>query len=143
MAYGSLEFVQAEFKNITFDAETMITDTEVERFILEADTLIDSRLCLKYKTPITGPQSLVLVRLIETWLVKSRVLSIMRVKSGTEDVDQEGADPGKRATQMLDDLISGKMKLPDAEPVSTSDGIKSYSFDHEIKHVFDVTKTQW
>jgi hypothetical protein len=143
MAYATLEHIQAEFKSIEFDDNTMITSSEVERFSLEADAEIDSRLCLTYETPITGPQSLILVRLIEIGIVKGRILSIMRVKSGSEQADQEGSDPSARAYKMLDDLVSGKRKLPDQPLVTTADGVKSYNYDNEIEHVFDVTKTQW
>jgi hypothetical protein len=143
MAYSDLAQVQAEFKDITFDVNTPVTPAEVDRFLEEASAYINSRLGLLYQTPVLGTQAAIVLRTIETYLVKSRILSIMKVKAGIGVAEQESDDPGSQGLRMLDEIISGKLTLTDAQILTGAAGVRSYSYENDIPHVFDVTKTQW
>jgi phage gp36-like protein len=143
MSYATQSHIEAEFKDVTFSTTTAVTPTDITRFLEEADAEIDSKLSLKYATPITGTNALIIVRLIEIWLVKSRVSEILRVKTGRPESDQEGGDPGERARQWLTDLVSEKMRLTDGTRASSYDGVRSYALENSLEHVFDKDIDQW
>jgi hypothetical protein len=95
MSYADLSHIQSEFKDVTFDADSAVTDTEIARFLEEADAEIDMNLCGMYETPITGTTALVIVRMIEIWLVKDRVSEILLVKTGRPETTRTvGVDQG-------------------------------------------------
>ena len=68
MAYTTLAKVKSMFRSISIEAETgnedtntVVTSEEVDEFILEADSEINSKLSDYYDTPITGAESLVII----------------------------------------------------------------------------------
>ena len=52
MAYSTNAQVASEFKSITFSSSTSVTDTEVDRFIVEADEEINYKIGRVYVVPI-------------------------------------------------------------------------------------------
>jgi len=148
MAYATSAHISSEFKDITFSASTKVTDTEVDRFIEEADAEIDSVLSKRYVTPITGSVSLILIRQISIWLVAQRVKDILVVKTGVKGSDQgnlrnDDIRLDRKAKNMLQDIVNEKLDLVDATFLDSSGGVSSYNVDNNIGHVFDRESNQW
>lgn len=144
MSYATQAEVLTEFKDFVPTSSTAISTTDIDAMIAEAEAEINSRLCVKYTTPITGTEALLIARMVEKWLVKFRIEYILQVKTGREPDKQEG---GKSLRQMaldiLDALVKGTMKLSDATLASSADGVKSYSSANDTQHVFDKSAKQW
>jgi phage gp36-like protein len=145
MAYATEAEIESEFKNLTIDTGTAITTATVATYLAQADAEINSRLGVKYETPITGTESLVLIKMIEIWLVKDRVQKAMKVKTGIEKSSQDlgDADYRKQALDLLADLASGKVALSDATLKDSSGGVKSYASSNSVENIFKVGVTQW
>jgi phage gp36-like protein len=144
MSYATVQYIEEEFKDVEFTSTSALTDTEVTRFLEEADAEIDMNLGTRYQTPITGTQALIIMRIIAIWLVKSRVSEILRIKTGRIESDQDGgSDPAERAREMLTKISQGKLNLTDATLANSYDGVRSYTSENAIEHVFDTETTQW
>ena len=138
MAYCTTDHVQEEFKDQTFTTSTKVTLADVTRFILESDALINSKLGLKYQTPITGTNALILMRMISVWLTKSRILDIFAVKTGRTETDQDGGtETAAKANKLLQDIVDGAVALSDATLLSSDYRISSYSLEHDLENVFE------
>ena len=60
MAYCTKDQVADEFNgSVSFGVTTSPTATTVDRWIAEADVLIDAKVGLRYDTPITDPTDLI------------------------------------------------------------------------------------
>ncbi len=144
MAYCDYSEVKSEFKDLAVTGSTAITTTDVERFISEIDAYIDARLGLLYVVPIDGDESLKIMKMISIGLVKNRIQSILKVKTGTEEADQESdTSIGKMAVTMLDDIMAGKMILSDATMKSSGTRTGSYSGSNSLESVFEKDTKQW
>jgi len=144
MAYSTQPQVEGEFKDVTFTASTPVTDSDVARFIAEADAEIDSKIGRKYVVPVTGATSIILLRMISVILVSERIKKILAVKTGDSKIDQDAeTSKEKTARKMLDQIVKGEMLLSDATAVSSGGGVRSYTYENDIEPEFDVTQDQW
>ena len=132
MAYSTVSEVASEFKDVEFTATTKVTDTEVLRFIDEAEALINGLVSCKYVVPIlTGPspESFKILRMVEIWLVADRVRQIMQVKDISVTKVQQGTrgpNSKKAAMDLLKKICDGTLKLTDAVLASSSDGVTGF-----------------
>lgn len=145
MAYATLAQVQSEFKNLSIGASTPITTTEAERFIEESDALIDSYLSRRYEVPITGSNSLKVVREISIMLTAHRIKEILRVKTGDSKADQDGRGNSlhSRAMNLLKDIVKRKLNLTDATAATADDGVSSYVSSNDVPFIFERGTDQW
>jgi phage gp36-like protein len=144
MPYAESSHITAEFADVTFSASTKVSTDDITRFLAEADAEINTRLCNRYAVPITGTESLVLMRMIEIWLVKHRIMGILKVKTPIAKADQGGeTDLRTQAIEMLKQLSDGELLLSDAPRATSEEGVKSYSADEEVDHVFQRGEDQW
>jgi phage gp36-like protein len=147
MSYAASADVVGEFKDLTVASSgTAISTDDMTRFLAEADAEINSRLSVKYTTPITGTESLLLMRQIAVWLVKDRIERITEVKTGRPVDAQKGQTPTSlrsQALELLKSICEGKIKLTDATLASTGDGVGSYSSENGTEHIFDRDTQQW
>lgn len=145
-SYASVQNVADEFKNISFSSTTHPTDTAVDRFITESESYVNARLKVKYQLPITDPDAVNLLRLITLGFVVARVREIQRVQTGNPGTSQDvrgGADPVKMANDLLDQIITDKITLPNSTPYRSSDGVVSYNFDTPVSPFFRKDTQQW
>jgi phage gp36-like protein len=146
MAYCTQGHIESEFKDITFGAATPITDSDVARFIAEADAEIEGVLSQKYVVPVTGTTALIILRQISIMLVKARIQEILQVKTGQSDSEQEATtNPAKKARDTLDLIQKGKMGLVDATIATTGDGVRSYTSENSttFEPTFKRDQEQW
>jgi hypothetical protein len=144
MSYASVGDIQYEFKNITFSSSTTPTSTAVSEFITQTEALVNSKLSTRYTTPITGTESLSLVKMIVVTIVSRRIKEIIAVKTGKPEVDTEtkGAmafDPMK----MLLDISMNRAQLNDAQLASSGDGVSSFASSNDIPATFLKDTKQW
>lgn len=151
--YSTLAKVQSEFKSITFtnsqaDSPTAVTTQHVYSYLADADAEINSRLSVKYTTPISGTESLVVMAMIETWLVKHRILERIKVHTGDDKTSQTGTQTyRKMAMDLINEIVSGKVLLTDATLKTTADGVRSYNHDNAddtaTANIFQRSVEQW
>lgn len=145
MAYCTVTQVAEEFKDVSFDAGTTVTDARVTRFIEEAGAEIDSVLSRRYQVPITGTNALIVVRQVAIGLVAGRVKEIMRVKASDESKNQEGrgGDTASLARKLLSQIATGDVKLIDAIEASADQGVRSFVVSEGVEHLFKRGEDQW
>lgn len=145
MAYSVTSDVASEFKKITFDANSSVTSTEVTEFISQIDAWIDGVLTSKYETPVTGTESLKILKMISIGLTVQRLIPILRVKTGVENLDQDTQSVVSRAQDLLKDIKKNDLILTDAVKKTTHEGFKSYTSDNSdtIDFTFKVGTDQW
>ena len=148
MAYCTTDHVAGEFKGIVFNSTSTVTESEVIRFIAEAGAEINSTLSSRYSVPITGTESLILIRQINIMLVAQRVKDILTVKTGVTAPDQ-GNNQGNTirlditARKMLQNIISEKINLTDATLLDSQSGVASYNVTNSIEPFFEKGVDQW
>lgn len=145
MGYCTASDIQNEFRGLDIGADTVLTSAKVDEFIDQASAEIDSRLGSKFVTPITGTNSLKLMKTACTWLVAERVRSILEVKLKAPDTGQvvRNGNTAKDARQMLSDFMDGTAVLPDATLVNSGGGIQSRNVSHNQRHQFHRNRDQW
>jgi phage gp36-like protein len=144
MAYCTSAQVVADFKTLTVGATGPVNTTNIADFIAQADAEINSYLAVKYTTPITGTEALLMCQMLSIYLVKSRIQSILRVKTGKEDPDQDTSDNLRGvAIKTLERLAKGTMILTDATLATSADGVKSRSNTDGVENHFDLSSPQW
>ena len=144
MAYCTASDVQSEFKKLTVGASTPVTSTEITEFIVQADALINARLANRWITPITGTESLSIIKMISILLVKERIEKILSVKTGKPEGSQEQDEPAQdTGLGMLNQIMDGKLLLTDATLANSKDGVSSYNVDNDIEATFDSTGDLW
>jgi phage gp36-like protein len=149
MAYATAADISAEFKNITFDANSAVTDTEVTAFIAQEEAGINAVISNRYETPITGANSLLVMANISIAYVAFRVAKILNLKKDVPipekfipQILNEGAKY-KEAKQQLMDIQSGKIILSDAVDRSSTQGVKSYNAENSIAPLWERDTNQW
>ncbi len=142
MAYSLNTDVTDEFKNI--DTSGLITTTKIDGWIAQADAYIDGRIGLIYSVPVTGVNSLLVLKEISIGLVAQRIAYILEVKSITPKGDQYiPKNLIEQAEKRLDLITERKLILSDADEASSNAGVSSYTSENTVNRTFDVTKDQW
>jgi len=150
MSYCTVSEVASDFKNITFDATSSVTDTEVQSFIDQECAYINSRICHLYETPInevSSPNSYLVLKRINIFLAADRVRHVLYTKTGRDKLDQDtkGLRSLSRHPLMdLEQIIDGKLKLGDATRINDCIGFDTSSEANDCcSNTFDVNKQQW
>lgn len=146
MAYSLAADIQSEYKAINFAASgAAVSTAEVTEFITQADAFIDGIVSNRYETPVTGTVSLAILKTISIWLVKSRINSILSVKTPQDKNKQDPDGPTLRtqALEMLKQIKNGQLKLPDAVGSDTEGGMTSFLMNEELDYVFPQESESW
>lgn len=148
MSYATVADIANEFRNITFSATSDITDTRVQSFLDEADAEINLCLNNKYITPITGTESLLVLKRIEIAIVAARIASIIELKQAVNQPSNIKQSFNKReyvklARMHLQDLKDEKLTLTDAELRSGEYGMSSSLVDDCIVGTWKKGVDQW
>jgi len=142
MAYSTNSDVVDEFKNL--DTTGKITLEKINSWILQADAYINGRIGLIYQTPVTGEESLEVLKEISIGFVAQRIAYVLETKSITPKGDQYiPKNLIKQAEDRLSMIVNRKLLLSDATEVSTDAGVSSYSGENTVTRAFDQSKQQW
>lgn len=143
MAYAVTSDVASEFKNVEFTAQTPVTATEVTAFITQADGEINGYVGKVYTIPITGTESLAVMKMISVWLVAHRVSQILQVKTVTEETETGAKSLREQALELLDKIVKREFVLTDAPLLSSTGGFKSYASDNSLDYSFHKNRDEW
>ena len=145
--YAVVADIENEFRKITFDTTSDITDTRVQGFLDEAEAEINNCLDVVYVTPITGTKSKLIVKRIEIAIVAARIASIIDLKQNTQSkiIKQEfnKQNFADAARKQLQDLKSRIITLDDAVLLNSDFGMSSQVDDDNVVPVFDKCLEQW
>lgn len=145
--YTTLEEVKAEFKSLdTTSPGVTMTDVKIDRFREEAFALINAKIGNKYKTPIDAAAGChAIVKMVELWLVKHRIQSIIPVRTGAEGAKQNERPENlkKMAEEMLEEIVSGKLKMEGATLTTSGDGVSSFNVSQGTEHTVKKDGDQW
>lgn len=147
MAYCTNEDVTNEFKSID-TTNGLITTSKIDEWISQADAYINGRLAGIYETPITGANSLLILKTISIGFVAQRIARILQVKSTTPKGDQYiPKDLIKEAKDTLVLIVNKAIILTDATSATTNGGVSSYTSDNpcspDTQRVFRQGVEQW
>ena len=136
MPYCTTANIQALIPRNLWDSEAsepIPSVTDVETWIAEVDREIDAALAARYGTPITGPESLELIRSISARLVAARVWAVVFTgQTGEPGIPTDW----KEARKLLDALGDGTSLLSDAESL----GASSSSAPGQVIHSWPAVK---
>lgn len=147
--YSSVANIRSEFRSLDIGTDTAITTLEVQDFIAEIDSLINSIVGLRYIVPIVeanSPNAFKLLRMISRKLVAMRVKDILAVKDAASvalNQDTRGDFSKSDLMKMLKEISAGLIKLDDAVALSTAQGLTSFNFENREKPVFKKNVDQW
>lgn len=143
MSYSTVQDIKDEMKGLRTDG--IVSESQVESWIDQADAYINGRLSKVYATPIVGPNSLKIIKWISIGLVAQRVSRFLDIKSTTIRGDQYiPKDMIKEAKETLDMIVNRELLLSDSEPVTDLEtGISSYTSDNEVERTFKQGVDQW
>lgn len=144
MAYATYTDVQSEFKQIDFTASnSVLSTTEVAEFITQEEALLDGEVSQIYEIPVTGSQSISMMKMMTILMVKARIVDILAVKVGTSSPEQGSSGDAlrTRVEKMLEKIKKKTLLLPDATLLSSTGGIKSYNVDNDITPLFEREST--
>ena len=142
MAYCSESDVKIEFKNITWDTSGGIASATVAEWTVQESAVIDSYLSERYVIPVTGTNSLSVLKKIAILLTSHRVKMALQVKSIDPASQDQLPDDYERAIAMLNDLAKGVTILPDAPLTTTSNETLKVYYEANPP-IFDKDKVQW
>lgn len=143
MAYSLNADVIDEFKSID-TTNGKITTAKIDEWISQADAYIDGRVGLIYDTPVTGANSLSILKWISIGLTAQRIAQVLATKSITPKGEQcIPKDLIKEAEFKLGLIANRKLILDDATEKSSTSGVSSYTGENTVNRAFDQSKQQW
>lgn len=147
MAYCTSSQVAAEarisggFRAASDPTPTNPTLERVNELIAEVDAEINTKIGMRYPTPITDTSDLILIRGIATVLVAERVVGTIEVTTGQGiSVVNPKMKDGNLARQKLNDLVEGKLKLNTAPSGSP---VRSFMSENDKQPTFKRDCEQW
>ena len=155
MAYCVYGDVQKVFFNIDLSATTTVTSTQVTAWIDQHSVLIDSMLKYHYKTPLTGIESLLILKILCTYLAAAEVFSVMeRSKEKNFKIDDIAYDKFlmEKGKDILDKIKKDSIMLSDTDLLSpasktymteNADTSTVIDEDESFEPVFRKNKQQW
>jgi len=144
MAYATRANIESEFKNVVFSATTLVTITEVDEAIAETDLVIDSFLSRRYVVPVTGINTLILVRGYSKQIVAARIGPTLGIKSNSQKTDNpKNETPAGHIMKMLKLISEGKADLPADATFKTQSTTAKFHTEKRDERIFDVQKQQW
>ena len=149
MPYAVASDIQSEFKKLDLSSSKSVTTAEVTEFILQTSADMDMKLAVRYETPVTGTQSLLILKKIAISLVAFRIANILNLKREVPIPDGRVVQTlnytseYKEAQKTLDQIFKGDVILPDASELSSNTGIASYNAQNSILPEWELDTKQW
>lgn len=124
--------VSSVLEGMSFSDTTNITTSELEAVIVERTALINSRLGDKYTTPLTGAESLKILKIVCKYGVAADVLDILA--TGTRGGGGKSRSPqavywAQLFDKLLDDIMSEKLPLTSTDRSCASDVTRTGKYD--------------
>ena len=150
MAYATKEEVAAEFKRISFTGtDPVVNETEVDRFISEAESLINSKISNEYIIPVTDVDGVNILKKISIDFVTFRINKIIKIKDikattgNTEQSKNSVYQCYMDSKKMLEDIANGKFPLGDALKNNSASPLSSFVLSNDYCPEFTISGDQW
>lgn len=148
MSYCTFATVQDDFKTIAFTSTSLVKDSAVTQFIVEADALINSYVGQRWVTPITAnADSLALMSLFSRTLVAARIRGIMaNVQVTNKDANQtvkSDAFGVKDVMQQLNNIKNGDQQLAGATLLLANGGFYSNNYANNVQPEMNKNRKLW
>lgn len=144
MAYSVYGDIANEFKDLTISADVRVTPDKVTEYISQTDAMINGMIGNRYIIPVTGTESLKVLKLICIKIVSNRIAKIMEVKTPKDENNQSSVkllEP--TPMEMLEAIADGSLILSDAILRDSQNGVGSYALKHCIPNTFKKGCDQW
>lgn len=149
MGYCVQADIEKEFPALSFSGTTKVTTTALGDWIDQESAYIDSRIAVRYITPVTaGAEAMKVLKRICIFRVSERVKNAIEVKSNVSQADSEQKytqNYVRTPNQDLKDIAEGKMILIGATLVNQGGSVSSFEAgtDEENCHTFKTDEQQW
>jgi phage gp36-like protein len=144
MAYCTEAQVQAEFKELKLSGTSSVTSAQIVEFIEEADAEINAIIGLKYVTPVSTGDALVLCRRMSRAIVFERISQKLAIKIGDPKLSQDSSRLTKNdALALARQIADGTVKFGGATLQSSADGVSSFTSSNNVERVFKKDTKQW
>ncbi len=139
--YHTLSDVQSRLPSsiATIDAVSEPNASQVTAWMDEVEAFVEGQLAIRYQVPITGTQSILIVRDICADLTAYRVWQFKAMGIDDAEFRNQAEVLRTRAMEKLKSLLEGNMVLPD-QPEVASAITPEGSFPEAI---FERDKVQW
>lgn len=144
MPYCTAPQVADEFNGTVFTAQSNPTLVTVDRWIEEADSLINSKVGLRYVVPIVNADDLIVIRQIAIYLVSARVRRRLN-RTGPEGETAKVAvtDTEKKAMDLLKQIVDATLLLPGSTPLNSGGGVSSHNVSEGVEFKWKRGVVQW
>ena len=149
MSYTDVDLVKSEFRSLEVTANSAVSESDVETFIAQSENYINAKIGHRYQLPITkvsNPVGHSILSLIATYMVVCRIKRVLEVKNVVREADQivKNVDYCKEAKDMLDEVVNGKLTLPDSPVAADSTGgVDSFNVQNDTPYDFKTSGKQW
>ena len=149
MAYATKEEIVSEFKRLDITTvDSVVTEDEIDRFIAEAEALINASIQNEYIVPMTEATSILILKKIVIDFVTFRVNKILKIKSvkatagNVEQSKNSSFQCYVDSKKLLKEIAKGSILLNGTKNDSSS-ALSSFSTDNDYEPIFEMQKDQW
>lgn len=152
MTYATVAEINSEFKSMTpalTGSDGALIESEIEAFIEQEEAFINETISNRYTVPVSGTQSIKVLKSISIAFVAYRVAKVLNLKKhipipdkfAPQDLNEGSAY--KIAKERLKAIQNGDVVLQDAEALTTGQGISSYNSTNNISQIWKRDTKQW
>lgn len=150
MSYASVEEIKSELKNLTINADSALIKSDIESFLAQAASLIDTSISNRYVLPIesASTDALNVLKKIEIDIVVYRCDKILNLKKaqpipkGIRQLNTTG-DAYRESMKLLKKIVEGTITLSDVDTLSKGQGVESLNSINSIDPDFNSGVQQW
>jgi hypothetical protein len=148
MAYTTRVEIQGDFKDMVFTTKTLVTSADVDQFIVEADSLINSYVGTVYTVPVTvAGDGKNLLKFLSRSLVAARIKSVMEVKQPTNtDANQNVVGvlfSPAQVMKVLKDIQNKDIALAGASSLVSGAGFYNNNVSNDVEPTVLKNTKQW
>ncbi len=143
--YCSIQDIKNEFTGLSIESSgTKVTKSQVNGWIEQESAFIDACISNRYVISIdeySSPISFLVLKRIAIYRVSERVKNKIEIKTAQDQTSSEEKSFVQTRTPNSDlkDIASGKIDLPDAVLVSSTDSV----YSHGCEGFFRTDEQQW
>lgn len=144
MAYSDSNDIQSLIKWVTFTNTSKITITELEQYISDADTIIDSKLEKIYQVPITNMDDINILKYISARLAASEVAQVL-VLHASGQIPPVISKWQKSAYEQLEKIMDRTIDLSNSTKLVSNKELYSYTADtnNECTPRWTMSSDEW
>jgi phage gp36-like protein len=144
MAYSDSNDIQALIKWVTFSNTSKVTLTELQQYISDADTIIDSKLERIYQVPITNADDINILKYISARLAAVEIAQVL-VLHANGQIPPTIIKWQDAAYDRLEKILDGTIDLPNSTKLTSNKGLYSYTADenNDCEAIWSMKDDNW